>query len=116
MSLLLYLEHLLVRLRLLASLLEENESQLSKLTAEKTTLEKTLEAKNDDLILLLTLLAELEESKDTLLGELDEIPTIEEEVLVPIDDTAPTQVVEKVAVPQIRLLDPFQVWPATSRI
>ncbi len=72
------------RLRLLASLLEENESQLSKLTAEKTTLEKILEDENDDLILLLTLLAELEESKDTLLGELDEIPTIEEEVLVPI--------------------------------
>ena len=72
------------RLRLLASLLEENESQLSKLTAEKTTLEKILEDKNDDLMLLLTSLSELEESKDTLLGEFDEIPTIEEEVPVPI--------------------------------
>ena len=72
------------RLRLLASLLQEHETQLTKLTAESITLEKILEDKNADLQLLLSLLADLEDSKDTLLGEFDEIPTIEEEVPVPI--------------------------------
>ena len=72
------------RLRLLASLLEENDSKLSKLTTEKTALTKILEDKNEDLMLLLNLLVDLEESKENLLGTFDKIPTIEENLPISI--------------------------------
>ena len=72
------------RLRLLASLLEENESKLSKLTTAKTALTKILEDKNEDLMLLLNLLVDLEESKENLLGTFDKIPTIEENLPISI--------------------------------
>ncbi len=72
------------RMRLLASLLQEHQAKLTKLTSEKVTLDEILEDKKTDLQLLLSLLAELEDSKETLLGELEEIPMTDDEVPIPI--------------------------------